>query len=167
MTVFTERGVKTKNAGFQQEQNERAHCIQSQGERKPSSRITLAVSFQRLCSKAFPLPARLPPRSVLVWPRILTAAHHPSRTSHCHAFVHPPGQQASEGLRVALSGRCDEERLLTHRRMCGPGPPGRMRSVCLPTGGCAARGLLGPHCPLTQKLHFWNPPLRNPCPCFP
>lgn len=56
--------------------------------------------------------------------RILTAAHHPSCAARCGAFVHPPDWQASEGPRASLSGGCDEERLLTHRRVCAPGPPG-------------------------------------------
>ena len=54
MTVFTERAVKTKNAGFQQEQNERAHCIQSQGERKTSSRITSGCQLSKALLQSLP-----------------------------------------------------------------------------------------------------------------
>ena len=116
-----------KNAGFQKGQNERTRVdtAYNRREKERSNTVTAAVHFQRRCFEALPLPVDAASSRCLTWPRILMAAHHPSRMSRCRAFVRPPDQQASEGPQVSLSGGCDEECLLTHRRVCAPGPPGR------------------------------------------
>ena len=143
MTVFTERAVKTKNAGFQQEQNERAHCIQSQGERKTSSRITSGCQLSKALLQSLPAACEA---ASLQCPRVAQNPHcctspftHVTLPRLCSptrpASVQRPesgperrvwwGASANpqEGVRPGASWT-DEERLLTHRRVWGPGPPG-------------------------------------------